>query len=586
MLKQLEYRGYDSAGIALINNDGAIEIIKKKGRVAMLEEASSQNAFEASTGIGHTRWATHGIPSDLNAHPFFSKSNRVAIVHNGIIENNRELKKELTLLGYDFLSDTDSEVISHLAEEYMKNNSVFDYKIFVSHLASKLKGAFATLLIFSDRPNEIIGLRVGSPLNFVLGEGLSAISSDIASLVSYNKTVYILRDFQAVRLNSNTFELCDFEGQPATPNNIVVDWDIERAEKQGFQHFMRKEINEQPDSINNLSVIVKENANKIISFMNDVTPDSAFFIACGSASYSCVFASILARHWQLDKRVQWEIGSEFRYKPHPIGPKTLMVTVSQSGETADTIGAINKCKENGAKVLAFVNTAGSSIDMISDLSINLAAGPEIAVPSTKAVINQFLATSLIVSLLQNTSPENLASWANGTKMLARAIKEIILNENRFAEIARIITGHQSMFVLGRGLDYPIAMETALKLKETGYLHGEAMFAGEFKHGPISLIEYGMPVICLLGDSSVRSKTISNIEEVKARGAQIIIIDPHGETNDELSYLGDYLRLMKLPEPFDVILQLAVVQLIAYHVGIIRNIDVDKPRNLAKSVTVE
>ena len=585
MLKKLEYRGYDSAGVAVSGADG-IQVVKKKGRVEILERELKERPLKGRSGIGHTRWATHGVPSDLNAHPMLSSSSSVAIVHNGIIENYRPLKEELLEKGYRFTSETDSEVIAHLTEEYVRAHEDFQVRELIRFLASRLRGAFAILVHFSDRPREIIGLRYGGPLNYVEGDGVKAISSDISSLVAYGREIEVLKEGQAVHLAPDFARVYDFEGEEASPVRVSVTWDVGEAEKSGYRHFLRKEIGEQPQAVRALATSLGGSCDEVHRFMKEMDPTSVVFIACGSASYSCAFGAILSRQWRLSQRVLWEIGSEFRYKPYPVDDRTMVIAVSQSGETADTIAAVRQAKENGARVVSFVNVAGSTLDMISDISVHLAAGPEIAVPSTKAVVNQFLATSFIVESLKNGSRSGFESWARGLERLAQGIDDIIGEEETWTKVSRILSGHQSMFVLGRGLDYPVALEAALKLKETAYIHAEAMYAGEFKHGPISLVEYGMPVICLLGDESVRDKTVSNIEEVIARGAQAFIVDPFGFRHESLDYLGEYFSLPETPPPYNVLLQLVVVQLLAYHAGVTRNIDVDKPRNLAKSVTVE
>jgi glucosamine--fructose-6-phosphate aminotransferase (isomerizing) len=585
MLHKLEYRGYDSAGVA-VNSGDRFAVAKRAGRLEVLEEEVKGLTFTGHSGIGHTRWATHGAPTDANAHPLVSQDGSVAIVHNGIIENYREVREELKALGYEFTSDTDSEVICYLADQYAKEHPDFTFDGLVGRLSRRLKGAFAILMQFAQRPGELFGLRFECPLSFVNGAGVAAVSSDISSLVDIDRRIHVLSDGQAVHLRQDGHRVIDFQGRDSQPIDITVDWDVQQAEKEGFPHFLRKEISEQPQALKGLRSALNDSFADMQAFIDDLSPDKVVFLACGSASYSCAFASVYARSLSLSQNVFWDIGSEFRYKPYAVDDRTLFVCVSQSGETADTISAFREARNRGAKILSFVNVVGSTLDMDSDLSIRLSAGPEIAVPSTKAVINQFASASAIIEILSKKKAFSITDWNEKIGRLADCIDEILKGEQRIQEIAKFISGHQSMFVVGRGLDFPVSMEAALKLKETAYIHAEAMYAGEFKHGSISLIEYGMPVLLILGDDSVAAKSISNGEEVKARGAQVVIINGSTIPDQDLEYLGDVVGLPPCPHPFNFFAQIVVAQLLAYHAGVFRRIDVDKPRNLAKSVTVE
>jgi glutamine---fructose-6-phosphate transaminase (isomerizing) len=586
MLQCLDYRGYDSAGISVFNDEGSLEVRKKSGPLTGLEDLMKESPLQGVAGIGHTRWATHGAPTDINAHPHLSADCDVSIVHNGIIENYRELTAELDQAGVELVSETDSEVLVHLVSLFLKKQPGASAKDIVKYLCGKVSGAYAMAIQRLDKPDEIIGIRHQCPLNFVHVAGMAAISSDISSLIEYTREIEVLKDGQAVVLTPSGYEVFDLEGNSASSVRVVADWSVDKVEKDGFDHFLRKEISQEPEALRAFITSAVSNGSELRDFLQSKDFNKIIFLACGSASYSGVFGSIFSRHLKLPLDVLSEIGSEFRYLPPYVDDRTLMVAVSQSGETADSIGALEHAKTEGASVLAFVNVVGSSIDRLADMSVRLAAGPEVAVPSSKAVVNQFAASSLIVSLLADNSAESLVSWEQNCGAVAVGLDAIIAREAELIEIAEKIAGHQSSFALGRGLDFAISQEMALKCKETAYIHCEPMFAGEFKHGSISLIEYGMPVFCFVGDTSVRRKSISNIEEIKARGAHPVIFDASAEDDEELMALGHYFNAPALGNPWSSITHLAITHLIAYHAGLLRNTNVDRPRNLAKSVTVE
>ncbi len=585
MLHGLEYRGYDSSGIA-INLHGNFQIYKKAGPLSILKKEIAGITLKGRSGIGHTRWATHGAPTDTNAHPFLSSKSSVTVVHNGIIENYKALRDKLSDNDYIMESETDSEVIAHLIELFTIHNPDWTFNSLVAYLSTTLKGAYALLIQFADKPNEIYGLRFECPLAYVITTKTVAISSDIASLITYDRNINILRDRQAVHLSLEKEELINFDSTEVDKLHVNVDWDIKAAEKSGYDYFLRKEIDEQSNSVRALKSALIESAGKINSFIKNTNPDSVIFIACGSASYSGVFASVFARQLELKQTVSWEIGSEFRYNPPIINEKTLVIGMSQSGETADTVTALRYAKSKNAKVISVINVVGSTISMIGDLTINLSAGPEVAVPSTKAVINQFIASMFFIEVLRTQDQDSLNKWLSTIDDLAVAIKQVIAMEDSIKSYAKLLAGHQNMFIVGRGLDYPISLEGALKLKETAYIHAESMYAGEFKHGSISLIEYGMPVLILLGDKSVALKTIINAEEVATRGGQLFIIDSLEGEKFDFSSEVNYIKLPHIKNPFNLITQIVALQLLAYHAGLHRNINVDRPRNLAKSVTVE
>jgi len=586
MLKCLDYRGYDSAGISIFTDRNSLEARKKSGPLAELDAMLEDSPITGRAGIGHTRWATHGAPTDENAHPHLSTDCSVSIVHNGIIENYRELIAELDAVGIVRASDTDSEVLVHILDLFIKENPGASAQKLVQHLCSKISGAYAIAIMRADCPEEVIGIRHQCPLNFVQVDGVAAISSDISSLIEYSRDIQVLKDGQAVVITPSHFEVFDLEGQPAESVHVLADWSVDKVDKDGFDHFLRKEISQEPSALRSFVQSALSCADELQQFITAKKINKLVFLACGSAAYSGAFGSIFARHLKLPFDVLSEIGSEFRYLPPHIDEHTLMVAVSQSGETADSIGAIEYAQQQGARVLAFVNVVGSSIDRLANLSVRLAAGAEIAVPSSKAVVNQFAASSLVVSLLAEANKRSLNDWQKNCLAVADAIEAIIAREDELINIAKMIAGHQSSFALGRGLDFATSQEMALKFKETSYLHCEAMFAGEFKHGSISLVEYGMPVFCFVGDQSVRRKTISNIEEIKARGAHPFIFDASEEDDEDLMKLGHYFNAPALGVPWSSIAHLAIAHLLAYHAGLLRNTNVDRPRNLAKSVTVE
>jgi len=584
MLRMLDYRGYDSAGISIVNTKGQFEFHKKQGNLDQLAVELETKPLIGCAGVGHTRWATHGAPSDSNAHPHFSKTRRVAVVHNGIIENYRELYVELSKATIRSISETDSEVIAHLIEYFLEGRPEATAREIVAYLADQIKGTYALAIQIQDRPDQIIGMRYQCPLNFVQIDGFCAISSDISSLIKYTNRVGVLIDGEAVVMRPGSVEVFGFDGSKREPRYVAVDWSVQQASKLGHPHYLRKEIEEEPQAIHGLIKSVRSVETDIRRFIRSRKVNKVVFLACGSASFSGAFASILARRWRLPLDVMSDIGSEFRYLPTHMDRQSLLVAVSQSGETADTLGALDHAEAAGAGIMSFVNVVGSSLERRCDCSVRLAAGPEIAVPSTKAVMNQFLAATLVICLLRENSKQSVDLWQMQSERIADCIGRIISMESEWRQTASQLARHQHCFALGRGLDYPIALETGLKFKETAYIHGEAMYAGEFKHGSISLIEPEMPVVCFLGDRVTRQKTISNIEEIKARGAQPFLIAP-GD-GESLAYLGVEHRLPELDEPWASIMQLAAAHLMCYHAGVLRNVTVDRPRNLAKSVTVE
>ncbi len=585
MLSQVEYRGYDSAGISTVDEIG-LTLRKSKGMLDILRKKVDESPISGEVGIGHTRWATHGEPSDKNAHPHSSKSGGVSIVHNGIIENYAAIKEELSGEGVHFFSETDSEVIAAYTQKLLNENAELEPERLVSQLTSKLEGAYAILVLLPGSGGKIIAIRQACPLNFVVTERGTFISSDISSLSIYGRKISILEDGQAAVFVGSSASVIDFQGHPSNPTTIEVDWDTSKARKEGFDTFLRKEIQEEPGALGSLVAAVTSQVHDFRRLLDQIDPDSVLFLACGSASYSCQFARSLSRWMRVPVHVDADIGSEFRYNPSLISERTLVVAVSQSGETADTLQSVKLARDSGAKVVSFINVVGSSLERMSDFVFRLSAGPEIAVPSSKAVVNQFAATNFVVSMLVESGLKGHEDWKNGANLAVDAISRILEMEGDFQKVAEKVSGFQSSFALGRGLDFPTALEMALKLKETAYMHCEPMFAGEFKHGSISLVERGMPVFAFLGDERVVQKSISNMSEVKARGARLFVFDAVGVDKNTLADLGDFIQLPKLPAQFASLVQLAAVHLTSYHCGILRNVSVDRPRNLAKSVTVE
>lgn len=588
-LEKLEYRGYDSSGIA-VNTGQALEIEKFKGRLSVLSDHLEINPLNGGLGIGHTRWATHGAPSDKNSHPHTNMAGTIAVVHNGIIENYLTIKEELMEKGCEFKSETDTEVIAHLVDSFYEG----DLMDAIYKAMGVMRGAYAIGVISKDNPDEMIAVRKESPLVVGVGEGEYFIASDIPALLKYTRDVYFLENGEVVRLTKEGVKIFDENKNEIKRDLYKVTWDVEAASKAGFDHFMLKEIYEQPDGIkdtllrrldDNRSIklddikLTKEDLEKITK---------VYIVACGTAYH----AGLVGRY-AIEKfakiPVETDIASEFRYRDPFVDENTLLIVVSQSGETADTLAAVREAKTKGARVLAITNVVGSSVARESHDVFYTWAGPEIAVASTKAYTTQLVAFYMIaldLALKKGTvTREFYDSMVNALEGTAVKVENTL---NKFKEIEKIayeIKDNNSAFYLGRGLDHAIAMEGALKMKEISYIHTEAFAAGELKHGTIALIEEGTPVIVLATQDALFEKMISNIKEVKARGAHVIAIAKEGNT--EIEKVAD--KVIYIPQVDDVIAGIVSViptQLLAYYTSIARGCDVDKPRNLAKSVTVE
>ena len=588
-LSKLEYRGYDSAGIAVINN-GKVEIRKHKGRLSNLVEELSNNSAEGTIGIGHTRWATHGEPSDVNSHPHQTSKGDITVVHNGIIENYSELTQWLKSEGYEFKSATDTEVIPNLIHYYY-NGNLFEA---VVKATEKLEGSYALGVVSGQEPDKIVAVRKDSPLIVGIGQGETFIASDIPAVLNYTRDIYLLEDNEFVVLTNEGVEVFEANGDKINKEIYKVTWNEDAAEKGGYDSFMLKEIHEQPKAIKDTmagSVALNEKVNlgdfKLTSEELE-NMDRIYIVACGTA-YNAGLMGKVAIEDLARIPVEVAIASEFRYRNPIVTNKTLIVTLSQSGETADTLAVLRDAKKIGAKTLAITNVVGSSISREADSVIYTMAGPEIAVASTKAYTTQAVIMNLLGMYLADLKgllkSEEEAEIKNALLELPSKVEEVLNQKAQIAKIAKLISQEKDLFYLGRDVDYALAIEGALKIKEIAYIHSEAYAGGELKHGTIALIEPGTKIIALLTQSNLKDKMISNIREVKSRGAEIIGIAYENQEVD-LSVFDEIIRIPQISTRIAPILGAVVLQLLAYYVATERGCDIDKPRNLAKSVTVE
>ncbi|MEK3717654.1 glutamine--fructose-6-phosphate transaminase (isomerizing) [Paenibacillus sp. FSL R7-0333] len=590
-LKKLEYRGYDSAGIAVFTKEG-LQVVKAQGRMANLESRLDATPLTGSAGIGHTRWATHGKPSDENSHPHTDNSHKFSVVHNGIVENYLDLKEELIAGGCHFTSETDTEVISHLIAREYKGDIVKA----VQQAISYMRGAFALGVLTEYEPDKLVAVRQASPLIIGLGDGENFIGSDIPALLEYTRNVYILNDGEMAVLTRDAVELMTIEGNFISREMITVDWDAVTAEKGGYEHFMLKEIHEQPKAYRDtMRGRMNAEGNKVILPELNLTEEqiknirNIQVVACGTAyNAGLVGRNLIESLVRIP--VENDIASEYRYRSPIVTPETLVIVVSQSGETADTLAALREGQANGAHVLAITNVVGSSIAREADSVLVTLAGPEIAVASTKAYTSQLIAFTLLGLYLAEV--RGTQSESEVTKILAamqslpEQVEVILSQKDAIKAYAEQIAEHKHLFFIGRGVDYAVAQEGSLKLKEISYIHSEAYAAGELKHGTLALIEEGVPVIALATLESVLEKTVSNIKEVKARGAHVMAIT-HEEHKDDLLRSVD--QVFVIPQTLPLLtaaLSVVTLQLLAYYASLALGHDVDKPRNLAKSVTVE
>ena len=599
-LRKLEYRGYDSAGIAVVDEDHRLDIRRAEGKLRNLEEAIRLKPLDGTYGIGHTRWATHGRPTEENAHPHRDCTGRVVVVHNGIIENYLKLKERLRASDHNFVTETDTEVIAHLVEEYLREQPSFE--LAVRRAVGDLRGIFALSIISVDEPDTIIAVRQGPPVVIGLGDGEFFVASDIPPILQHTRDVFFLGDGELAVITRDAVRVTDFEGDIREPVQQRITWDPIMAEKGGFKHFMLKEIYEQPRAVRDtVQGRLSLDTGRVYLDQMDITEeefkgfDRVMIAACGTSWHAG-----LAGKYMLEQlaRVPVEVdyASEFRYRDPVIDERTLLVVISQSGETADTIAALRGAKERGARVLSICNVQGSMITREADGTILTHAGPEIGVASTKAFTSQMVALYLFALYLGNLrgalSPEEARRHAQELAELPVKIEHLLSDSDHLEELAREFHRSTDFLYLGRGINFPVALEGALKLKEISYIHAEGYPAGEMKHGPNALIDERLPVVVIntrqSGDkaSELRyEKTHSNIVEVKAREGLVISVLTEG---DEMSR-GSSDRVIEIPEASDLlspILSVIPLQLLAYHIAVRRGCDVDQPRNLAKSVTVE
>jgi len=592
-LKRLEYRGYDSSGIAVINSrKNTISVRKSPGKISILDKLVKARPLSGSIGIAHTRWATHGAPTQANAHPHEDCKNEIALVHNGIIENFEALKNQLIKEGHVFRSQTDTEVIVHLIEKFYKNIPLEEA---VRKALKLLAGSYAIGVISSREPGKLVGARSGSPLILGLGQGENFLASDAPAVLESTKDIVFLDEFEIAVLTKEGFKVTDMEGRPVVKKSSRINWDITQAQKNGFEHFMLKEINEQPRILENLinSRINPETSK--IDFQEQNVPEdklktikNIFIVACGTAYHAglvgkYILESVCSLPTQID------VSSEFRYRDLLIGPDTLVIAISQSGETADTLAGIREAKKRGSSVISICNVLGSTLTRESDGVIYTHAGPEIGVASTKAYTAQLAALYLFAFYLAGIRgilpSARIIKYLNELRKIPKQQELILKDQKNIARLSRRHSHLGSFLYLGRNINYPSALEGALKLKEISYIPAEGYAAGEMKHGPIALIDEYRAVVCITPASKVYEKMISNIQEIRSRHGKIIAIASAGDK--EITELtSEVIYIPKADELFSPLLVAFPLQLIAYHIATKRGCDVDQPRNLAKSVTVE
>lgn len=588
-LKKLEYRGYDSAGIAVLN-DNLISVSKVTGRIANLcERTADGKNCPGKVGIGHTRWATHGAPTDTNAHPHMSNDGKFAVVHNGIIENYIALREELIQKGYRFESQTDTEVIVHLIEMYYTG----DLKKAVIKTSARLQGSYALGVVCTDEPEKVYVAREASPLILGVGVGENYFASDVTALVSYTRNAIYMDDGEFAEITPDSITVFNPAGQPTHKKISRITWDIQSAEKGGYEHFMLKEIIEQPRAVK-ATIAPRIKDGEIILDETELTADylesinKIVITACGSAYYAgCAGKYAIEKLCRIP--VQVELASELRYSDPLIDEHTLLIVLSQSGETADTIAAMKECKNRGAKTLAVVNVVGSTIANTADYTLYTWAGPEIAVATTKGYTTQvsvlYLFALYAAKKMNRIDDELYNNLLASLKTLPKKIQEALDMNSVIPTLAKKYHGADSMFFIGRNTDYAVSLEGALKMKEISYIHAESYAAGELKHGTIALIEEHKPVIALCCNESIMEKTMSNIVEVKARGAEVLAVT-FKDNQKIVSLADDMIYVPKIETIFSAAVEIVPLQLLAYYVAKENGCDIDKPKNLAKSVTVE
>ncbi|MEV0414563.1 glutamine--fructose-6-phosphate transaminase (isomerizing) [Streptomyces sp. NPDC050448] len=595
-LKRLEYRGYDSAGVAVLA-DGGLAAAKKAGKLVNLEKELVAHPLPAgSTGLGHTRWATHGGPTDVNAHPHLDNAGRVAVVHNGIIENFAALRAELTERGHRLESETDTEVVAHLLAERFDAGG--DLAEAMRQVCRRLEGAFTLVAVHADAPDVVVGARRNSPLVVGVGEGEHFLASDVAAFIAHTRSAIELGQDQVVELRRDGVTVTDFGGAPASVRAYHVDWDASAAEKGGYDYFMLKEIAEQPKAVAD-TLLGRIDASGSLSLDEVRIPvsvlrevDKVVIVACGTAYHAGMIAKLAIEHWT---RIpcETELASEFRYRDPILDQRTLVVAISQSGETMDTLMALRHAREQGAKVLAICNTNGSTIPRESDAVLYTHAGPEVAVASTKAFLTQLVACYLVALYLGQVRGtkwgDEIEAVIRELSDIAAAVDTVLETMEPVRELARSLADKDTVLFLGRHVGYPVALEGALKLKELAYMHAEGFAAGELKHGPIALIEKDLPVVVVVpsprGRSVLHDKIVSNIQEIRARGARTIVIAEEGD-QAVVPYADHLIRIPATPTLLQPLVATVPLQVFACELATARGNEVDQPRNLAKSVTVE
>ncbi len=589
-LRRLEYRGYDSAGIAVVTADGEVFVEKKAGKLSNLTNQLNGSAPSGHPGIGHTRWATHGRPNDTNAHPHTDCTGKLALIHNGIIENYGEIKRRLEPLGHRFTSETDTEVLAHLIESHYAGDLVEAVRVALN----EVRGAYAIGVMHTDHPDRIVGARMNVPLIVGLGEGEGFLASDVPAILEHTKNVVILREGDIADVRSDGTRIFSLDGSEMERETTEIHWNIDAAEKGGFAHFTLKEIYEQPHAIQeSLRGRIGPDGDVTLAELDAIEAklravERVYVVGCGTASYAAQVGAHLVQEWAGLPAVM-QIGSEMRYAPPPLDDRTLVIGVSQSGETADTLAPLKLALERGATVAVVTNVVGSAITREADAVCYLQAGPEVAVASTKAFVTQVLVLQMIalhLARLRGTLPESrLRVYGQALRSLPRLAAETLLLAPQIKKLA-LQYAHVSDFIfIGRGVGFPIAMEGALKLKELSYVHAEGYAAGELKHGPIALLDEDTPLVAIVTSGAVYEKVVSNVAEARARSAPIIAIATEGD--DTIGhYAQDVIHVPEVPEPISPVISVLPLQLLAYEVAVARGTDVDQPRNLAKSVTVE
>jgi glutamine---fructose-6-phosphate transaminase (isomerizing) len=594
-LRRLEYRGYDSAGVAAVHG-GSIELRRSAGKLARLEEAIAVNPLDGEYGIGHTRWATHGRPTEENAHPHRDCTGRIVVVHNGIIENYLDLKKQLQKEGHAFVTETDTEIVAHLVEREMKGDGLENA---VRRALLYMRGLFALVLMSADDPKKIVTVRNGPPIVVGLGDNEFFVASDIPAILAHTRDVVFLGDEEMAVITPGGVEFTDYSGRAVSKKSTRVSWDPVMAEKAGYKHFMLKEIFEQPMAVKE-TVLGRASVESGKVFLHEIDlPDEVLrevdrivILACGTSWHAGLVGKFL---FELLARVPVEVdyGSEYRYRDPIVTENTLAVVITQSGETADTLAALREAKRKGARSIAICNVVGSMATRETEGTVLTHAGPEIGVASTKAFTSQLVALHLLAMYLGQIrgalTPEQARPHVEALTQLPRLIEQTLKCEPRIEEIAKRFYQHRDFLYLGRGINYPIALEGALKLKEISYIHAEGYPAGEMKHGPIALIDEKMPVVAIAPHDAVFEKMVGNIQEAKARGGSVIAFttDGHDAIRQLLDPAQDFLVTVPPSDPLlTPVLMVLPLQLLAYHIAIRRGCDVDQPRNLAKSVTVE